>query len=138
MKSNSQVSRRKFIASTSVLLAASQLGVVKGAENETEKLAIEGGEKAVTAPMPKPVRWGKPELDQLAAAVKQDSLYYWKNHQTTLLIERHQKIYGHAYVQPCSSGTASLHIAAGAAGIGPGDEVLTSGITDIGTVVGVL
>ncbi|MGZ4965117.1 MAG: DegT/DnrJ/EryC1/StrS family aminotransferase, partial [Limisphaerales bacterium] len=128
MKTNSPVSRRKFIASTSVLLAASQFGVVKGAENETEKLAIEGGAKAVTVPMPKPVRWGKPELEQLAAAVKQDSLYYWKNHQTQLLIERHQKIYGHEYVQPCSSGTASLHIAAAAAGIGPGDEVITSGI----------
>jgi len=88
--------------------------------------------------MPKPVRWGQPELDQLAAAVKQDSLYYWKNHQTKLLIERHQQIYGHKYVQPCSSGTASLHIAAAAAGIAPGDEVITSGVTDIGTVVGVL
>lgn len=138
MKSNSHVSRRKFIASTSVLLAASQMGVVRGAEPEAEKIALEGGAKTVPVPMPKPRRWGKPELDQLAAAVQQDSLYYWKNHQTKLLIERHQKIYGHKYVQPCSSGTASLHIAVAAAGIAPGDEVITSGITDIGTVVGVL
>src|SRR5207248_10915397 len=42
------------------------------------------------------------------------------------------------FVMPCSSGTAALHIAVAAAGIGPGDEVITSPITDIGTVIGVI
>jgi dTDP-4-amino-4,6-dideoxygalactose transaminase len=38
----------------------------------------------------------------------------------------------------CSSGTAALHIAVAAAGIGPGDEVITSPFTDIGTLIGIL
>jgi dTDP-4-amino-4,6-dideoxygalactose transaminase len=42
------------------------------------------------------------------------------------------------YVQTCSSGTAAIHIAVAAAGIGPGDEVITAPITDIGTVIGVI
>lgn len=138
MRANDQVSRREFIASTSVLLAASQLGVAQTTDSEADKLALNGGTKAVARPVPKPVRWGEPERQQLAAAVKQDSLYYWRNQQTKLLTERFQAIYGHKYVQPCSSGSAALHIAVAAAGIAPGDEVITSGITDIGTVIGVL
>jgi len=138
MRPTHQVSRRDFIASTSVLLAASQLGVAETTDNEADKLALNGGKKAVSQPMPKPVRWGEPELQQLGAALKQDSLYYWNNPQTKVLMERYRAIYGHKYVQPCSSGSAALHIAVAAAGIAPGDEVITSGITDIGTVIGVL
>jgi perosamine synthetase len=138
MQPNHQVSRREFIASTSVLLAASQLGVAQTTQGEADKLALSGGQKAVSRSVPKPKRWGEPELEQLGAAVRQDSLYYWKNQQTKLLTERYQAVYGHKYVQPCSSGSAALHIAVAAAGIAPGDEVITSGITDIGTVIGVL
>lgn len=138
MRPGNHVSRREFIASTSVLLAASQLGVAQTTDSEADKLALNGGKKAVNRPAPYPMRWGEPELQQLSAAVKQNSLYYWKNQQTKLLTERYQAIYGHKYVQPCSSGSAALHIAVAAAGIAPGDEVITSGITDIGTVIGVL
>src|SRR5437667_5921501 len=138
MNPNHQVSRREFIASTSALLAASPLALADSTEPAAEALALDGGAKAVSGPMPKPVRWGDPELQQLGAAVKQDSLYYWNNQQTKLLMERYRQFYPHKYVQPCSSGSAALHIAAAAAGIAPGDEVITSGITDIVTVLGVL
>lgn len=135
MAANQNLSRRQFIATTSAALVASQL---PGAESTSEKLALDGGEKTVPQKMPAPKRWGEPELQQLGEAVKQDSLYYWKNKQTALLTERVQKFYPHQFIQPCSSGSAALHIAVAAAGIAPGDEVITSGITDIGTVIGVL
>lgn len=135
MATNQNLTRRQFIATTGAALVASQL---PAAESDLNKLALEGGEKAVAQKMPKPKRWGDPELQQLGEAVQQDSLYYWKNKQTALLTERFQKVYPHKFVQPCSSGSASLHIAAAAAGLAPGDEVITTGITDIGTVIGVL
>jgi dTDP-4-amino-4,6-dideoxygalactose transaminase len=135
MRRNKNLTRRQFIATTSAALVASQL---PASETDPAKLASEGGPKASPNPMPKPKRWGEPELQQLGEAVKQDSLYYWKNKQTALLTERFQKFYPHKFVQPCSSGSAALHIAVAAAGIAPGDEVITSGITDIGTVIGVL
>lgn len=138
MRPQEPVTRRKFIASTTTLLAATQLGVGESTEPGAERLAQEGGKKSVTREMPKPVRWGEPELQQLTSALKQNSLYYWGNQQTKLLTERYRQFYPHKFVQPCSSGSAALHIATAAAGIAPGDEVITSGITDIGTVIGVL
>ncbi len=70
--------------------------------------------------------------------LEQDSLFYWQGPQTKLLTERFQEVCPVKYVQTCSSGTAALHIAVAAAGIGLGDEVITSPITDIGTVIGVI
>jgi hypothetical protein len=90
MRTANDVSRREFIASTSVLLAASQLGVAEVTENEADKLALKGGTKAVSRSVPKAARWGEPVLQQLGAAVKQDSLYYWGNQQTKLLMERYR------------------------------------------------
>lgn len=57
-----------------MLLAASQLGVAEITGSGDDTLAVNGGKKAVGSRMPKPVRWGEPELEQLGAATKQDSL----------------------------------------------------------------
>src|SRR3954452_3691297 len=65
-------------------------------------------------------------------------MFYWQGPQTKLFTERFREVCPVKYVMTCSSGTAALHIAAAAAGIGPGDEVITTGITDVGTVIGVL
>jgi dTDP-4-amino-4,6-dideoxygalactose transaminase len=137
METNQNVTRRQFLATTSAALVAAQLPMIVAGQ-EAPKLALDGGEKAVPVAMPRPKRWGEPELAQLGEAVKQNSLYYWNNQQTKLLTERFRKFYPHKFVQPCSSGSAALHIAVAAAGVAPGDEVITTGITDIGTVIGVL
>src|SRR4029079_14136055 len=83
-------------------------------------------------------RWGQPERKQLDAAIEQASLLYWQGPQTALFTKRFREFCQLKYVMTCSSGTAALHIAVAAAGIGPGGEVITTGITDVGTVIGVL
>jgi len=103
-----------------------------------ERLAIDGGLPMITDPVPQPARWGEAERRQLAAAIDQPSLFYWNGPQTKLLTERFREAYPFQYVMPCSSGTAALHIAVAAAGLKPGDEVITSPITDMGTVIGIL
>ena len=142
MKTKTGLNRREFLAGASALLLASEL---PGQESkspptapDSAKLAIEGGEKAVKKSAIKPVRWGEPEHAQFTEMLKQDSLLYWKAPQTTLLIKRFQEHYPFKHVMTCSSGTAALHIAVAAAGIAPGDEVITSPLTDIGTVIGIL
>lgn len=136
MSASKNLSRRQFIATTSIAaLAATQLSA---SESDGEKLAMEGGEKAVKRAASKRVRWGEPERAQLEAALKQDTLLYWKAPQTTLLSRRFSEYTGLQHVMTCSSGTAALHIAVAASGIGPGDEVITTPFTDIGTVIGVL
>jgi dTDP-4-amino-4,6-dideoxygalactose transaminase len=130
------MSRRVFLAATS---SAAGAGMLKAEDAPAEgRLAIHGGPKAVSERPPKLVRWGEPERARLGTLVEQDSLFYWKGPQTTLLIERFGRVCPLRYVMTCSSGTAALHIAVAAAGIGPGDEVITSPITDMGTVIGVL
>ncbi|WP_405998516.1 DegT/DnrJ/EryC1/StrS family aminotransferase [Streptomyces sp. NBC_00829] len=47
-------------------------------------------------------------------------------------------LYSRAEAVACSSGTASLHLAVVAAGVGPGDEVVTTPLSDFGTVAPVL
>src|SRR5687767_5703872 len=136
------ISRRKFLAaSSSTVLAATLPGAV-AAESCTastaSKLALNGGAKAVKQTAKLPIRWGDPERERLNAMLGQDSLLYWKGPQTALLLERFKKVCPVKYAMSCSSGTAALHIAVAAAGIGPGDEVITSPITDIGTVIGVI
>jgi dTDP-4-amino-4,6-dideoxygalactose transaminase len=142
MKPAAPLTRREFIAGTSALLLTSNLANAeepKIAEAPaSEKLAIEGGEKAVKKAAQRSKRWGDPELAQFTEMLKQDSLIYWKAPQTTLLIKRFQEHVPLKYAMNCSSGTAALHIAVATAGIAPGDEVITSPFTDIGTVIGIL
>lgn len=140
MRSDHGPTRRAFLAASSGAVAIGGLRA-SGADDSpasSSRLALNGGEKAVREPLPRLDRWGQPERERLEAMLKQDSLFYWKGPQTGLLIERFREVCPLEDVQTCSSGTAALHIAAAAAGIGPGDEVITSPITDIGTVVGVL
>lgn len=92
----------------------------------------------VNEPVPLPQRWGAAELARLTTMVEQSSLFYWKGPQTTALLEEFRKHYPLKYCQPCSSGTASLHIAVSALKLRPGDEVITAPITDMGSVIGIL
>jgi dTDP-4-amino-4,6-dideoxygalactose transaminase len=101
-------------------------------------LALHGGPRAVTATAPTHHRWGQEELMRLTAMVDQRSLFYWKGPQTAALLDNFRALYPLRWNMPCSSGSASLHIAVAALRLPPGSEVITSPVTDMGSVIGIL
>ncbi len=83
-------------------------------------------------------RWDEREAECLTEMTRQSSLFYWNGPQTDKLRDAFREYSGLSYMMPCSSGTAALHIAMLAIGLKPGEEVITSPITDMGSVIGVL
>jgi len=151
MDAKNTLSRRQFVAGASGLLMAGALEAQAASSpsapgvSAAAKLAIDGGEKTVSSVPPHAGRWGEPEIKLLTEMMNDGSLFFWNtsgpggpNPTTQLLTERFQKIYNQKYVQTCSSGTAAVHIATAACGIGPGDEVICQPWTDPGSVLGTL
>ena len=104
-----------------------------------QELAINGGTKVRTAPWPKPAqRFGKEELKELKEALAQNTLFYHFGKKTKAMCAKMARMCKSKYVVPCSSGSAAIHGAVKAAGIGPGDEVITTPLTDAGTILGVV
>ncbi|MCL1952968.1 MAG: DegT/DnrJ/EryC1/StrS family aminotransferase [Oscillospiraceae bacterium] len=101
-------------------------------------LALHGGPPVKTTPFATGRRFGDEELQQLREALEQNTLFYWYGKKVSGFCEKLAGIYGMPYCAAASSGTAAIHTAVGALGIGPGDEVITTPITDMGTVIGIL
>jgi dTDP-4-amino-4,6-dideoxygalactose transaminase len=96
-----------------------------------EKLAVEGGSKAVTNKLP-----GWPQFDEKAINAVQDVLRsgkvnYWTGPKGMEFERKFAEWQGSKYAISASSGTAALHIALSALGIGPGDEVIVPSYTFI-------
>ena len=106
--------------------------------NSASPLALSGGPKAVTATRPTHHRWGAEELARLTAMVDQASLFYAKGPQCAALLAEFRRTYPLQWAMPCSSGTAALHIAVAALQLPPGSEIITSPVTDMGSVIGIL
>lgn len=103
-----------------------------------EPLAIHGGPKVKTTPFGTGKRFGEEELKELREALEQDTLFYHYGEKVKGFLRKFNEIYGVRYSVAASSGTAAIHVALGAAGVTAGDEVITSPITDQGTVIGIL
>ena len=106
--------------------------------NTSDLPVAEGGSPILTETLPKAVRWGEAELENLRSMVGQSSLFYWNGPQTNSLLEAFREHYPLKYCAPCSSGTAALHMAVASLEIAPGDEIIMGPITDMGSMIGVL
>jgi perosamine synthetase len=103
-----------------------------------EKLAIFGGSKVKTSPFGTGKRMGEAEKRYVLEALEKDTLFYVFGNQVREMEAKLRSMYGKKHCNGCSSGTAAVHIALGALQLPPGTEVITSSITDMGTVTGIL
>lgn len=102
------------------------------------KLALFGGEKAKKTPFGTGKRFGEEELQQVKEALDQNTLFYWAGTKVKDFTKKFATMYGMSYCVAASSGTAGIHVALGAVGVTEGDEVITSPITDMGSLIGIL
>src|SRR3989339_1338471 len=103
-----------------------------------KQLAINGGPKIKNSPYGTGKRFGEEEIKELREALDQNTLFYWQGKKVKQFCEEFAKLYGVKRCVGVSSGTAAIHVAIGALGLSPGTEVITSPITDMGTLIGLL
>ena len=100
-------------------------------------LAIHGGKPLYT----KPWRSGNfhfgAELRALERVLAGPALPLARGKQVMVYREELQKVYGMKYAIPTSSGSSAIHVALAACGIGAGDEIILSPLTDYGSVIGI-
>jgi len=98
-----------------------------------ETLAINGGPKAVTNKLA-----GWPQFDEQAiraveAVLRSGKVNYWTGKKGMEFEEKYAAWQGSKYAISAATGTAALHVALSALGIGPGDEVIVPSYTFIAT-----
>ncbi len=99
----------------------------------TDQLAIHGGPKAVTNKLK---MW--PQFDESAIKAVEDVLRsgkvnYWTGRNGMEFEKRFAAWQGSKYAISVATGTAALHVALAALGVGPGDEVIVPSYTFIAT-----
>lgn len=100
--------------------------------------AIAGGQPTKQTPFSRAKRYGAEELKELEEALDQGTLFYAQGKKVHQMEEEFAASIGARFAVATSSGTASVHAALVAAGISPGDEVITTPITDMGSLSPIL
>ncbi|MDP6776740.1 MAG: DegT/DnrJ/EryC1/StrS family aminotransferase, partial [Candidatus Latescibacteria bacterium] len=101
------------------------------------ELAINGGPKAKPTRYTQANRYGEEELALLTEVVESGRLM-GPGGKVAEFEEAVGKAFGMKHTVMVTSGTAALHTALAALGVAEGDEVITTPMTDIGTVSAIL
>lgn len=103
-----------------------------------EKLALYGGDKAKKTQYATGKRFDGNELKYLKEALEQDTLFVWGGTMVHNMTKKFAEMYGVNHCVATSSGSAAIHVALGTLGVTEGDEVITTPITDMGSIIGIL
>ena len=103
-----------------------------------ERLAIDGGPKAITHPFGSGKKWGYDELREVLDVFESGRYYRYDGSKVLDFEQAFRKAYGARYAVAGTSGTAAIHIALGMLNPEPGSEIITGPITDLGSIVPIL
>lgn len=96
-----------------------------------EKLAIEGGPKAVPGKLPPWPCLSEEAIKSVEEVLRSGKVNYWTGKKGMEFERRFAEWQGSKYAISVANGTAALHTALSALGIGPGDEVIVPSYTFI-------
>jgi dTDP-4-amino-4,6-dideoxygalactose transaminase len=125
--------RREFLKSTGAIAAGMALASEAAAQAPVEKLAINGGPKAVTAPHDEVVRWpryGEAEEKSIVELVRKPS--YEPIHQFE---NAWRESFGYPYVKAHFNGTSALTSMFFALNLPPGSEIMVPSYTFFATIM---
>ena len=103
-----------------------------------KRLAMDGGDRTVKSWFANQPSLGLPEIVGLTKVVMSKKLSSTGGKVTRVLEEKFARMYGSPYAVASTSGTSALHVALGAVNPEPCDEVITTPMSDMGTVIPIL
>lgn len=106
---------------------------------QSEKLALYGGPKTKTTPYGSGLKHDAArETDALRKRMEAGPLPLAMGPAILEFRQRARDLFGVRCCVPTSSGTSAVHTALAALGVVPGDEVITTPLTDHGTLIGIM
>ncbi len=81
---------------------------------------------------------GQEEIDLVAEAIRSGTLTSTKGNFTKTLEQQFAQLIGVNHAHACASGSAAVHVAIAAINPEPGDEIITTSITDMGALAPIL
>ncbi|GAA0581471.1 DegT/DnrJ/EryC1/StrS family aminotransferase [Kribbella sandramycini] len=108
-----------------------------------DELAVNGGAPVRTVPLPSVFnatgrRFGDDEVKAAERVLRSGMLSSTWGAEVRALEQEFATLIGAEYAVGCSSGTAALHLAVAAVDPEPGDEIITTPISDMGTIFPIL
>ena len=98
-----------------------------------DKLAIEGGPKVVTNKLAGWPQFDEKAISAVTEVLRSGRVNYWTGKKGMEFEKKFAEWQGSRYAISVATGTAALHVALSALGIGPGDEVIVPSYTFIAT-----
>ena len=98
-----------------------------------QKLAIDGGPKAVTNALIGWPRFDDKAIMAVADVLRSGKVNYWTGPKGMEFEKKFAEWQGNKFGVSVATGTAALHVCLAALGIGPGDEVIVPSYTFIAT-----